>query len=390
MNMRVLQPGASIGMLGGGQLGRMFALAARAMGYSVTVYSNDKVSPAAQVADKFICAPYENETALAAFAATVDVVTLEFENIPVSAVKALAANVPVYPGSETLYIAQNREREKQFLQSNGFPLAPFAVLKNESEIDDALALVKLPCVFKTAGFGYDGKGQKLVNTRDEANAAYLELSKSGSDIAVEAFINIEKEFSVIGARNYQSGQSDFVSFGPIENKHVNHILDVSSLPARLDEDIVEEAIAITRSIMEKLDTVGLLCVEFFLTSTGLLVNEMAPRPHNSGHLTIEACPTSQFEQQLRAVCGLKLGATTPFHSAAMVNLLGDIWYAAQKPDTDGLPDFAAALNVRQAHLHLYGKEEARPGRKMGHLTTVAESSSLAIELALRARAALTL
>jgi 5-(carboxyamino)imidazole ribonucleotide synthase len=390
MTMRVLQPGSSIGMLGGGQLGRMFALSARAMGYSVTVYSNDKVSPAAQVADKFICAPYENETALNAFAATVDVVTLEFENIPISAVKALAQRVPVYPGADTLYVAQNREREKQFLQDNGFPLAPFAVIKEASEIDAAIAHCKLPCVFKTAGFGYDGKGQKLVNTRAEANLAFAELSKSGSHIAVESFITIEKEFSVIGARNYQQGQSDFVSFGPIENKHVNHILDVSSIPARLDELVVAEAIEITRTIMEKLDTIGLLCVEFFLTSSGLLVNEMAPRPHNSGHLTIEACPTSQFEQQLRAVCGLKLGATTPFHSAAMVNLLGDIWYAAQKPDTDGMPDFAGALTVRQAHLHLYGKEEARVGRKMGHITTVAESSSLAIELALRARAALTL
>ncbi|MFA6558298.1 MAG: ATP-grasp domain-containing protein, partial [Candidatus Obscuribacterales bacterium] len=246
--------------------------------------------------------------------------------------------------------------------------------------------VGFPAVLKTAGFGYDGKGQRVVRNQEEAALAFAELGKVSkqAEVVAEALITIDKEFSVIGARNYQSNQSVFTYFGPIENKHVNHILDVSSVPAKLSQHLVEQAANITSAIMDKLDCVGLLCVEFFLSDKGqLMVNELAPRPHNSGHLTIEACPTSQFEQQVRAVCGLTLGATMPFHSAAMVNLLGDLWLKS-----NDRPNFASALTTSQAHLHLYGKDEARAGRKMGHITTVAESSSLAIELALRARSSL--
>lgn len=380
-----IPPGAVIGMLGGGQLGRMFCLAAISMGYHVIVFTDEEKSPAADVATKVICASYLDLTALAQFAAEVSVITLEFENIPVETLQFLSKLVPVYPDETTLYVAQNREREKAFLAAANFPVAPFALIKDSQQLTAKMSEIGYPAVFKTAGFGYDGKGQKVVQNLAEAQSAFLHLSQSNkqTDVVVEAFIAIEKEFSVIGARNYQNGQSCFETFGPIENKHVNHILDISSLPAKLNQDLVERAILITRQIMEKLDTVGLLCVEFFLTKEGvILVNELAPRPHNSGHLTIEACPTSQFEQQLRAVCGLTLGATTPFHSAAMVNLLGHLW-----PE-DGQPQFAAALSTSQAHLHLYGKAQARAGRKMGHITTVAQSSSLAIELALKARASL--
>jgi 5-(carboxyamino)imidazole ribonucleotide synthase len=297
----------------------------------------------------------------------------------------LSRTTSVYPGAETLYVAQNREREKQWLVANGFPVGAFVLIESEEHLS-ALEQIGFPAVLKTAGFGYDGKGQRIVRNMDEAKLAFAELAKSSKQAGVvaESLITIDKEFSVIGARNYQSDERVFEYFGPIENKHVNHILDVSSVPARLSQHLVEQAANITAAIMDKLDSVGLLCVEFFLTDKGvLLVNELAPRPHNSGHLTIEACPTSQFEQQVRAVCGLTLGATVPFHSAAMVNLLGDLWLT-----TNHKPNFAAALAISQAHLHLYGKEEARAGRKMGHITTVAESSSLAVELALRARASL--
>ena len=383
--MKVLQPGATIGMLGGGQLGRMFCVAAREMGYKVHVYTDEEKSPAGHISYKLVCASYLDEQALAHFAAEVDVVTLEFENIPVETINILSRSTPVYPGAETLYVAQNREREKQWLVANGFPVGAFVLIESPEHLS-ALEQIGFPAVLKTAGFGYDGKGQRIVRNIDEAKLAFAELAQSSKQAGVvaELLISIDKEFSVIGARNYQSDERVFEYFGPIENKHVNHILDVSSVPARLSQHLVEQAANITCAIMDKLDTVGLLCVEFFLTDKGvLLVNELAPRPHNSGHLTIEACPTSQFEQQVRAVCGLTLGATVPFHSAAMVNLLGDLWLT-----TNHKPNFAAALTISQAHLHLYGKEEARAGRKMGHITTVAESSSLAVELALRARASL--
>ncbi len=383
--MKVLQPGATIGMLGGGQLGRMFCVAAREMGYKVHVYTDEEKSPAGHISDKLVCASYLDEQALAHFAAEVDVVTLEFENIPVETINILSRTTPVYPGAETLYVAQNREREKQWLVANGFPVGAFVLIESPEHLS-ALEQIGFPAVLKTAGFGYDGKGQRIVRNIDEAKLAFAELAQSSkkAGVVAESLISIDKEFSVIGARNYQSSERVFEYFGPIENKHVNHILDVSSVPARLSQHLVEQAANITAAIMDKLDSVGLLCVEFFLTDKGvLLVNELAPRPHNSGHLTIEACPTSQFEQQVRAVCGLTLGATMPFHSAAMVNLLGDLWLT-----TNHKPNFAAALAISQAHLHLYGKEEARAGRKMGHITTVAESSSLAVELALRARASL--
>jgi 5-(carboxyamino)imidazole ribonucleotide synthase len=250
------------------------------------------------------------------------------------------------------------------------------VVKSLEQLQAAVAKIGLPAVLKTAGFGYDGKGQKLIVEGEDLTAAWQSLGHS--EAVLEKFISIDREFSIIGAR----GSGRFSHFGPIENKHKNHILDVSSIPARLSQDLADQAVAITESIMTELDTEGLLCVEFFLTEDKqVLVNEMAPRPHNSGHLTIEACPTSQFEQLIRAVWGLSLGTTTPFHSAAMVNLLGDIWQGSE-------PDFAAALDVAEAHLHLYGKAEARKGRKMGHITAVAESGSLAVELALRARARL--
>lgn len=366
-----------LGILGGGQLGRMIAMAARPMGVRTVIFTDEKNGPASQVADLTIVAKYDDHEALEKFASLVSVVTLEFENIPVAALEYLSGFVPVRPGVKTLYVAQNRQREKEFLSGNDFPLAPWAVVRTLDELTCAVAKIGLPSVLKTAGFGYDGKGQKLIVEGEDLAAAWTTLGHT--EAVLEKYINIDREFSVIGARN-PSGS--FSHFGPIENKHRNHILDVSSLPARLDEELAEQAVNITERIMTELDTQGLLCVEFFLADDKqVLVNEMAPRPHNSGHLTIEACPTSQFEQLVRAALDLSLGATTPFHSAAMVNLLGDIWQGTA-------PDFAAALDLPEAHLHLYGKSEARVGRKMGHITTVAESSSLAVELAQKARARL--
>lgn len=368
--------GAVLGILGGGQLGRMIALAARPMGLRTIVFTDEKNGPASQVADLTIVSKYDDLDALQKFAELVDVVTLEFENIPVAALEFLSGFVPVKPGVRTLFVAQNRQREKEFLASNNFPLAPWAVVTSLAELEAAATKIGLPAVLKTAGFGYDGKGQKLIVDIEELAAAWNGLGHS--EAVLEKFISIDREFSIIGAR----GNGQFSHFGPIENKHKNHILDISSLPAKLPQQLAEQAVSITAAIMNELETEGLLCVEFFLTEEKqILVNEMAPRPHNSGHLTIEACPTSQFEQLIRAVLGLGLGNTTPFHSAAMVNLLGDIWQGGQ-------PDFASALDVPEAHLHLYGKHEARVGRKMGHITVVADSSSLAIELAQRSRARL--
>jgi 5-(carboxyamino)imidazole ribonucleotide synthase len=368
--------GGVLGILGGGQLGRMIAMAARPMGLRTVVFTDEPSGPASQVADLTIVAKYDDKEALEKFAALVNVVTLEFENIPVAALEYLSGFVPVKPGVPTLYVAQNRQREKEFLSRNNYPLAPWAVVKSLEQLQAAVAKIGLPAVLKTAGFGYDGKGQKLIVEGEDLTAAWQSLGHT--DAVLEKFITIDREFSIIGAR----GSGRFSHFGPIENKHKNHILDVSSIPARLSQELAAQAVAITESIMTELDSEGLLCVEFFLTDDmQVLVNEMAPRPHNSGHLTIEACPTSQFEQLIRAVWGLSLGTTTPFHSAAMVNLLGDIWQGSE-------PDFAAALDVAEAHLHLYGKAEARKGRKMGHITAVADSSSLAVELALRARARL--
>ncbi len=357
---RSVPPGARIGVLGSGQLGRMFAIAARRMGYRVATYSPDTDTPTGQVADVEHTGEYSDLERVRAFAREVDVITFEFENVPAETAAAAAEIVPVRPDGRVLHTTQHRLREKQFLVSNGFPVAPHAVVRSRAELEAAMAQLGLPAVLKSAGFGYDGKGQRRLHAASDAVAAWSALG--ARDCVLESFVDFELECSVVAARGLDGA---FAHWGVIENHHVNHVLDVSIAPARVAPEIAREAVEITRGILEALDVVGVLCVEFFLRRDGrLVVNELAPRPHNSGHWTFDAALTSQFEQQLRTVCGLPLGSTEILRPAAMANLLGDLW-------KDGAPDWAAACSDPAVKLHLYGKSDALPGRKMGHLTALA-------------------
>ena len=354
-------------MFGSGQLGRMFAIEARKMGYRVHTFSPESDTPTGQVADIETQAAYDDLDAVRQFARSVDVVTFEFENVPSATVQTASQFVDVYPKGEILHTTQNRLREKTFLASNGFPVTPFRHVKTLDDLRDAVTEIGLPGVLKTAGFGYDGKGQAKINSTEDIETAFANLN--GGDAVLESFVEFEKEVSVVCARD-QSG--NFAHYGVIENEHVKHILDVSFAPAVVSEKLFADAVEIARNIADTMDYVGTLCVEFFVTKDGkLLVNELAPRPHNSGHLTFDACVTSQFEQQLRAVCGLTLGSTELYRPTAMANLLGDLWKKAE-------PDWASALTTPNVKLHLYGKVEPRAGRKMGHLTAMDETAAGAV------------
>ena len=373
-------PGATLGVLGGGQLGRMFAIAARRMGYRVHTFSPDSDTPAGQVSDHETRASYEDLDAVRRFAQGVSVVTFEFENVPAATVEAASAHAPVRPGGFVLHTAQHRLREKRFLSQAGFPVAEFRHVATGAELRAALEELGTPAVLKTAGFGYDGKGQLKIADEKDAERAGREFGERES--VLEAFVDFEREVSVVAARS--EGGREFAHYGLVENEHRRHILDVSvAPPLDLPPSVAHEAVEIARGVMEALDVVGVMCVEFFLTrGHKLLVNELAPRPHNSGHLTFDACATSQFEQQLRAVCGLPLGSTEMLRpAAAMANLLGELWQ-------DGEPDWPACLSFPDVKLHLYGKTEARPGRKMGHLTALADDPREAARLVREARAAL--
>jgi 5-(carboxyamino)imidazole ribonucleotide synthase len=355
----------------------MFAIAARRMGYRVHTFSPDSDTPTGQVADREYEHAYDDLDAVREFARGVEVVTFEFENVPAEAVEAAAGLAPVRPSGSVLYTTQHRLREKNFLDARGFPVAPFRHVRTPADLSAALEEVGLPAVLKTAGFGYDGKGQTRINSKEEAPAAFEALR--GRDGVVEAFVDFEREVSVVAARGLDG---EFAHYGVVENTHSRHILDLSIAPARVVEETAHEAVEIARAVLEELDVVGVTCVEFFLTREGrLLVNELAPRPHNSGHFTFDACVTSQFEQQLRAVCGLPLGSTELLCPAAMANLLGDLWQTHE-------PDWRAAAAFPNVKLHLYGKTEARKGRKMGHLTALAHSPEEAARSALAARDAL--
>ncbi|MGH9899442.1 MAG: 5-(carboxyamino)imidazole ribonucleotide synthase, partial [Pyrinomonadaceae bacterium] len=348
-------PGATIGVLGSGQLGRMFTIPARRMGYIVHTYSPEIDTPTGQIADKEITASYDDIDALRDFARNVDCITFEFENIPAASLKEIESEVLIFPDAHVLYTTQNRIREKTFLQSTGFPVTPFRPVHKFEDLLKAASELKLPVVLKTAGFGYDGKGQRRITSRQELASAFEELR--GQDAVLEEFLDLEKEISVIAARGYDK---TVAHFGVIENTHRNHILDLSISPAGVDQQIARTSIEITTSLLHEFNYIGVLCVEFFITREGkLYINEIAPRAHNSGHLTIDSHATSQFEQQLRAICGLPLGATEMLcPAAAMTNLLGDLW-------TEHEPDWAAALAMPMTRLHLYGKRIALPGRKMG-------------------------
>lgn len=377
--MKVIPPGSTIGVLGSGQLGRMFAIAARRMGYRVHTLSPDYDTPTGQVADREVQAAYDDLDAVRDFARAVDVVTFEFENVSAAATEAAAGHAPVRPAGSVLHTTQHRLREKGFLAGAGIPVAPFAPVRSLEELDAALAALGTPAVLKTAGWGYDGKGQVKIAAPQEATAAWQAIG--GQEAILEAFVDFDCEVSVVAARGLDGS---FAHFGVIENRHHRHILDVSIAPAAVPPQVEKEAVEIARGILEGLEVVGVLCVEMFLTRDGrLLVNELAPRPHNSGHLTFDACVTSQFEQQLRAICGLPLGSTELLRPAAMANLLGDLW-------AEGVPDWAAACAFPDVKLHLYGKATARPGRKMGHLTALAGTVEEAVKKVTAAREALTL
>jgi 5-(carboxyamino)imidazole ribonucleotide synthase len=370
-------PGATVGVLGSGQLGRMFAIAARRMGYRVHTFSPDADTPTGQVADLEVIAPYDDLDAVRRFASNVGVVTFEFENVPAPTAAAAAEHAPVRPKGEVLHITQHRIREKTFLSNHGFPLTPYRTIVTHDDLSRAVADLGCPSILKTADFGYDGKGQVRIASPEQAETAWVSI---GSVPAVlEAFISFECEVSVVAARGADGSYADW---GVIENRHCNHILDISIAPAAVGESVVRQAREITRAVLETLDVVGVLCVEFFVEPGGrLLINELAPRPHNSGHLTFDASVTSQFEQQLRAVCGLPLGSTELVRPAAMANLLGDIWNAHE-------PNWLAACAFPNVKLHLYGKLAPRPGRKMGHLTALAPDPDAALDLVVAARKAL--
>jgi 5-(carboxyamino)imidazole ribonucleotide synthase len=370
-------PGATIGVLGSGQLGRMFTIAARRMGYRVATLSPEQDTPTGQVADEEVVAAYDDLDAIRAFARRVQVLTFEFENVPSAATDAAAAFVPVRPAGNVLHVTQNRLREKTFLSGHGFPVTPFHPVNSRQELAAALQACGGRGILKTAGFGYDGKGQARIDSElqmDDIWPAY-----EGVPAVLEAFVPFERELSVVAARGL-SGQ--VVTYGVVENRHRNHILDLTIAPASVPDAVAREAMRITEGILEALDVVGVLCVELFLQQDGtVLVNELAPRTHNSGHFTFDANITSQFEQQLRAVCGLPLGSTEQLRPAAMVNLLGDLW-------EHGEPHWQAAAHFPDVKIHLYGKSEPRVGRKMGHLTALAATPELAARRAWQAREAL--
>ena len=376
--MKQIPPNSIIGVFGSGQLGRMLAVEARRMGYRVHTFSPASNTPTGQIADYEMVAEYEDLDRVKQFARSVDVVTFEFENVPSICAETAAQFAPVRPRGEVLHIAQNRLREKTFLQSSGFPVTEFRLVKTLEDLEKAVLEIGVPAVLKTAGFGYDGKGQAKIKSAADVKVAFDNLNNQES--VLEVFVDFEKEVSVVAARDEQG---NFVHYGVIENRHANHILDVSFAPAFVSEKVQIEAVEIARGILETLDVVGVMTVEFFLTKDKkLLVNELAPRPHNSGHLTIDACRANQFEQQLRAVCGLPFGSTEFFRPAAMANLLGDLWEA-------GEPNYDRALQNKNVKLHLYGKSEARRGRKMGHLTALADTVQEAIETVKAARRNLT-
>jgi 5-(carboxyamino)imidazole ribonucleotide synthase len=373
----VVLPGRTVGILGGGQLGRMFAIAARRMGYRVHSFDPTDDCPTGQVADVEVVAAYDDLEAARRFAAGVDVVTFEFENIPAETLAVIAQTRPVHPSPEVLHICRHRLREKEFLSRHGFPVAPYRPVHGVEDLRQAVAALGTPSILKTADFGYDGKGQVRLDRRGQEAQAWAAMGRPVG--VLEAFVPFVKEISVICAR---APDGVMGWFGPAENVHERHILDVTTVPADLSPVAASRAVELACGVTKALGVVGLLAVEMFVEESGeLLVNELAPRPHNSGHYSFDACVTSQFEQQLRAVCGLPLGDVSLLRPAAMANLLGDLWAARE-------PDWAAALAVPQVKLHLYGKREPRPGRKMGHLTALAATAAEALERVLRGRSAL--
>jgi 5-(carboxyamino)imidazole ribonucleotide synthase len=373
----VILPGATVGVLGGGQLGRMFTLQARTMGYRVVVLDPDSHSPAGAVANRQIRAPYDDERALAELSATCAAITTEFENVPAVALECLARSSLVRPPVEAVATAQDRIAEKTFFQKHGLATAAFRPVRNRSELLAALAEIPLPALLKTSRFGYDGKGQATVEKEKDAVRAFERLG--GVPCILEERVTLECELSVVLARG---ADSEMATFPVAENHHRDGILETSVVPARISEKLTADARELATTVAEAMGYVGVLGVELFVASGGrLLLNEMAPRPHNSGHYTMDACSADQFEQQLRTLCGLPLARPWLLSPVAMINLLGDLW-------SGGEPRWEQALKRPGVRLHLYGKAEARPGRKMGHLNCLAADADRALAIALETRDAL--
>jgi 5-(carboxyamino)imidazole ribonucleotide synthase len=374
----VFLPGSTIGVMGGGQLGRMLGLAARRMGYQLHSFSPERDTPAGQVADLEICAQYSDEDAVRTFAKGIDVLTFEFENVPVESIEWASQHCVVRPAGRILEVCQHRLREKTFLKAAGLPLPEFVPVESLPQLEAAVAQLGTPAVLKTAAFGYDGKGQRKI--LKESDLAEVWSSFAGQAAVLEAWVPFERELSVLVARGTDGST---VTYPVCENVHSNHILDLTLVPARITETAAEAARAVAVEAAHALELTGLLAVELFLLpDSAILVNELAPRPHNSGHFSLDAAMTNQFEQQLRAVCGLPLGSTELLRPCAMANLLGDAWEG-------GEPDWAAALGLPSVKLHLYGKKEARPGRKMGHLVAMGATLETAEALVRDAQARLT-
>ncbi|MCW8923575.1 MAG: 5-(carboxyamino)imidazole ribonucleotide synthase [Gammaproteobacteria bacterium] len=366
-NLAEILPGATLGVLGGGQLGRMFCVAARTLGYHVIVLDPDEGSPAGRIADEHIKANYLDEAALDLLASRCDAVTTEFENVPAESLRYLAKNTRVSPSADALEVAQNRDSEKRYALKAGLTPAPYYFIQSEADINKAIAAIDVPAILKSATLGYDGKGQVVINQLEELLPAYESMNRV--DCVLEKKIELALEISVIVARN---ARGEAVSYPIAENEHRNGILHQSAVPARVDESVAEKARQQAIDLAESMDYVGILAVEFFISGEGeLLFNEMAPRTHNSGHYTKDACVTSQFEQQVRMMCGLKPGETRLISPVVMVNMLGDLWD----------PDWRALLAHPEIKLHLYGKKEARPGRKMGHFNVLADDVEQALAVA---------
>lgn len=382
----------TIGMLGGGQLGQMFCHAAKRAGVNTHVFCPGDGEPATLVCDEKTIAAYDDLAAVERFAQSVDAVTYEFENVPAATAAACAKHCPVRPGQQVLAVAQDRIREKTFLSDNGIPVGPFAKVQSLDELRDAAKAIGVPAVLKTASGGYDGKGQRVLHRGDEAELIYAWEDLGKQPCVLEAFIDFEQEVSVVAARACAESGGDIQCYGPIANTHRNHILDVSVVPSGAPGSVEAQALVIAKRVMEALNVVGVLCIEFFQTRdtpgrpSQMLVNELAPRPHNSGHLTIDAYTHSQFDQQVACVLGKAPLPVEIKGPAAMVNLLGDLWPASDAADA---PLFDLLKQGEALHLHLYGKAQARPGRKMGHLTALARTPHEAIRDAVEARAKVT-
>jgi 5-(carboxyamino)imidazole ribonucleotide synthase len=366
----MILPGATLGMLGGGQLGRMFTVAARTMGYHVIVLDPSPDSPAGRMADEHLRAAYTDDWALDQLARECDAVTTEFENVPAHTLRRLETKLPVRPSSQALEATQDRIREKSFIQSSGLATTNSAAIHSARELQAAFAELATPLILKRSAFGYDGKGQAKIEDYDSLCAAFDELGCV--PCVLERRVDLKLELSVVLARSI-CGQT--ICFPPAENLHRQGILSTSIVPARVDPALAEKARSMATRLADALDYCGVMAVEFFVTCDDtLLVNEIAPRPHNSGHYTIDACVTSQFEQQVRMVCGLPAGDTKLLSPVVMINLLGDLW-------SEGAPDWSCLFKHSGAKLHLYGKREARAGRKMGHLCYLHEDLDAAIRAA---------